>query len=157
MASSSSTSFHSTLLRTWQFLLSPQEFRPHRPGSAGKNPKECAAVGGRRTLLRTDRIKPNVWFRTMMHVGNADQHLKTSDAHHHLRPSLISFKYSGPHLLLCHYPQHPLYLPPLSVFGLLVNYSSCFAPRTVNLSGAAFIAALLPSHYTVIIVAGAGL
>lgn len=29
--------------------------------------------------------------------------------------------------------------------------------RTVNLSGVAFIAALLPSHYTVIIVAGAGL
>lgn len=42
-----------------------------------------------------------------------------------------------------------------SLVSLLITVQNL--ERTVNLSGVAFIAALLPSHYTVIIVAGAGL
>lgn len=42
-----------------------------------------------------------------------------------------------------------------SLVSLLITAQNL--ERTVNLSGLAFIAALLPSHYTVIIVAGAGL
>lgn len=51
LASSSSCSSQKTLLRIWQFLLPPQECLPHRPGSAGKHPEECAGLGGRRTHL----------------------------------------------------------------------------------------------------------
>lgn len=46
-------------------------------------------------------------------------------------------------------------LERLSSVSLLITAQDL--ERTVNLSGAAFIAALLPSHHAVIIVAGAGL